>query len=284
MFQFAQKISNRTWLVIGVCTAFVLLGLGLFVSFSSKEWSFVYALRVNDALEKSKRAYEDRFYNVAAQKLSYLQDTLLFQDKALGLNLAHATALKKDTSALALYKALSSAEDSMVRSVANQQIGVNGSKKMQSKEDIEKMAEHFKESIRAMASNDDARFNYEVLMRILQQQQNQQQSQDKQNQQQNEKQKEEEQKKKEEEQKQREQNEQDKKQDGKKDNNEQDKGQEKDQDRIDKKSAEDQLKDMKMTPEKAKELLAALRNNEMQYFQQPKKRKLKAKGKNVKDW
>ncbi len=281
MFSFLQNITARTWLVTGVCSAFVLLAIGLGISMTSRDWSFVHTYQVNMAQEDAESAYKNTFYNVAAQKLRFLQDTLLFQNELIGLNLAHATALKKDTSSLALYSMLFGSSDSLVKSIAQQQTGVASTRKMQSKEELEKATENFKEALRAMTNNRDARFNYEVLMRILQQQQNQQQNQDKQNQD-KQNQDQQEQQKKEQQKEQDKQNEKEQK-DGKKDDSEADKGQDKKEDRTDKKSNGEPQKGQ-ITKEKAKELLAALRNNEMQYFQQPKKRKLRAKDKNVKDW
>ena len=140
----------------------------------------------------------------------------------------------------------------------------------------------FKQSLKANPGNNDARYNYELLKKLIQeqeQQQQQQQQQQNKDQQQNKKQQEDQQKQKDkqkQEEKQDQQNQQN--QEGEdQQQQEQQEGQEKEEETDEGEKQEmpstiDKLKEMNISEEKAKMILEAMKNNEIQYIQQNKRK------------
>jgi hypothetical protein len=159
----------------------------------------------------------------------------------------------------------------------------------------------FKNAIKKNPTNESARYNYELLKKLIKQQEEQQQKDD-QNQDQNKDQKDQEkQDKKDQEKKDQEkqdQKDQEKKDQEKQENkDEQNKDQEKEnpdeqdpnqenkpeeQDPLEK--LKEKLKEMNISPEKAQMILEALKNNEIQYVQQNKRKATKKKDSSKPDW
>lgn len=252
--------------------------------------------KINRIKEEAKKAYLAGDYATAAAKYKYLTDSLAVTEEEVLLNLANAYfELNDTTAAISQYQNLTQSSNNKIRSVAQQQLGVARNK--QSK--FEEALNHFKEAIKADPTNNDARYNYELLKRKLDEQKKQEQQQKDQNkdQQQNDKQKQEQQKK--DEQKQNEdKKEQDKKEEkkdqsgkpdeqkenDKKDQQQQEQDARQNEEKKDNPPSSEKLQQMKISPEAANKILEAMRNQEVQYLQQNKRKATQPKDKNKPDW
>jgi len=280
--------------------------------------------KVNKLKKEAKQAYNDGKYQKAIDNYTYLLDSMKVEDENITLNLANAYyQLKDSTNAVNNYESLLDTKDKVIKSVAHQQLGVmaNRGKK------FDEALNHFKNAIRANPKNDEARYNYEMLKKMLDEQEKQQdqQSKDKKDQNKDQEQKDKEQQKKDQENQQnkdknqqnkdqkdkegekkedKEQQEQNKKEGDKKDEQQKDaddkkegeekkdkqKPQESDENKDEKAKQEqmesfsDKLKEMKISEEKAKMILEALKNNEIQYIQQNRRKPSKRKDPNKPDW
>jgi len=256
--------------------------------------------KINRLKEEAEIAYKSGQYNVAINRYKQLVDMGVDEEPVL-LNLAHAYFMNKDTTAINAYSKLMLSKDNHIKSVAYQQMGVirANSKK------YEEALKLFKESLKANPNNEEARHNYELTKKLLEQQR-QQQQQDKQNQQNKDKQQQDkEQQQKEQQQQQQQKKEQDekgeqkdkadkqekdgkddkadgKKEQGEKDDQSEKKGKEEEKEAMEKRAQ--RLQQINLTEEQAKMILDAMKNNEVQYLQQNKKKPTKKTNKNKPDW
>jgi Ca-activated chloride channel family protein len=120
--------------------------------------------KINRTKTEARKAYTSGDYKTAVAKYRYLVDTLdVVEDEAL-LNLANAYYLLKDTAhAFTEYQALASSEKTAVRSKAQQQLGVMHHQKGQ----YEEAMASFKAALKADPANADARYNYEMIKKKL---------------------------------------------------------------------------------------------------------------------
>ncbi|MES2732776.1 MAG: hypothetical protein V4714_13550 [Bacteroidota bacterium] len=132
--------------------------------------------RVNETVERVETALEHKFHLAASQQLRYLVDSLHVTDPEARLDLAHALYNGKDTVKARLqYQRLDSVADIAVRSVALQQLGVLAGMHNANEEALD----HFKQTLRIDPANDEARYNYELLMKKSQQQKEEEKQKDK---------------------------------------------------------------------------------------------------------
>ncbi|MFY7919936.1 MAG: hypothetical protein ACOVOF_11490 [Chryseotalea sp.] len=251
--------------------------------------------KVNTLKTEAKKSYLSGDYPVAIRQYKQLIDSLQINEDEVKLNLAHAYYHSKDTTnAMATYQSLTASQTNALKSIANQQLGVI--KNQQGK--LEEALSYFKLAIKADPTNRDARYNYEMVKKKLEEKKKQeQQKQDQQNkenqqnqnkdkQQQNKKEDNKEDKKKSDE-KSEQSDEEKKKQEEEKKKQEQQKEQEQ-KDAKEKKDTppelSEKLQQMKITEEKAKMLLEAMKNQEIQYLQQNKRKATKPKEKGKPDW
>lgn len=253
--------------------------------------------KINAAKTAAKKAFLRGDYQVAAQQYQYLVDSLGVQEDEVLMNLAHARFQLNDSiPARQGYQQLTSSANSAIRSTAMQQLGVMSTRSGR----LEEALEFFRSALKSNPSNEEARFNYELVKRKLEEQQKQQQQQknnnnkkDKNQNQKNDQQKKDQQNQQQEQQKKNDQkkNQQqqsDKKEDqNKQDQQKKDSQQQKDQDQ--KKQQQDKLdpekmKNMKISEDKARMILEAMKSNEVQYLQQNKRRATKPKDKSKPDW
>ncbi len=256
--------------------------------------------KINALKNEAKKAYNAGDYKTAAQKYTYLIDSLGIQEDELILNLANAKFNLNDTTgAQNGYRSLTASTNKFHKSAAYQQLGVMSTR--QSK--LEEALQNFKEALKSNPANEEARYNYELVKKKLEEQKKQQQNQQNKDQKQN-------QDKKQDQKNQ--QNQKDNKQNqDKKENKDQKKDQEKkESDQKDKKSEEqkkkeeeenkdqkpkeeqekkpnfdpDKMKQMKVTEDKAKMILEAMKRNEVQYLQQNRRKATKPKDKSKPDW
>lgn len=134
--------------------------------------------KINRAKSQAKEAFNKGDYRAAAEKFRYLIDSLGVKDDAVMLNLAHAYYLSKDTAnALPLYGQLAGSASGKISSKANQQLGVMANQRGRSAEALQ----HFRQAVVDDPFNDDARYNYEMLKKKLDQDQKKQDQQQKKN-------------------------------------------------------------------------------------------------------
>lgn len=274
--------------------------------------------KVNTLKKEAKIAYNQGEYKTAIEKYSFLLDSMQIEDDNIELNLANAYyKLKDSTNAVNGYNNLLSSKDKIVKSVAHQQLGIMADRAKK----FDEALNHFKNAIKTNPDNDEARYNYEMLKKMLDEQEKNkqdQQNKDQQNKDQNKKDqekqdqqnKDQQQQNKDQQEQQNKKQQQDKEQEGK-EGEEQDKEQQKqdqqnkegekeekkeqppqegeeseekkgDQDQMN--SISDKLKEMKISEEKAKMILEALKNNEIQYYQQNKRKPTKRKDPDKPDW
>ena len=143
--------------------------------------------RINKAKKEAEMAWQAGDYKLARDKYLYLKDSLGVEDETLLLDLAHAHIMLKDSaSARQLYEELTGSSKAPIRSVAYQQLGALAFQQKKYDEALDL----FKQALRANPANEDARYNYELVKRLLEQQQqnkdkNQEQNQQNQQNQQN---------------------------------------------------------------------------------------------------
>ena len=258
--------------------------------------------KINGLKADAKKAYLKNDFKTAINKYRYLVDSLNVREDEVLLNLASAYYNLKDTThALQQYQSLTGSSKNQLRSKAQQQLGLIADHQGKQEEALT----HFKEAIKSDLTNQDARYNYELLKKKLEEKRKQdQKKQDEQNKDKDQEKKDQE--KKEEEKKDQEKKDQEQKEKEKKDQEQKDKQKEeqekKDQEQKDKEqkekeeqqkkdqekkmppSVKEKLEEMKISPEKAEMLLEAMRNQEKQYLQQNKRKATKPKEKGKPDW
>jgi tetratricopeptide (TPR) repeat protein len=132
--------------------------------------------KINRAKKQAREAYVSGDYKTAVSKFKYLIDSLGVHEDALSLNLANAYFQLKDTAnALTSYQALVGSEEKMVRSKAQHQLGIMSHQKGK----LEEALDHFKQAIKADPTNTDARYNYEMVKRKLEEKKKQDENQNK---------------------------------------------------------------------------------------------------------
>jgi tetratricopeptide (TPR) repeat protein len=254
--------------------------------------------KVNTLKKEAQKAYNAGDYSTAIEKYRMLKDSMKIAEDEVTLNLANAYFQQNDTTAaLTEYQQILGSSNNAIRSTSNQQIGILNNRQGK----FEEALNNFKQAIKADPNNMDARYNYEMLKKKLEEKKKQEeqkkndQQKDQKPQDQKDQQKQDEQKKKDEQQKQDEKNksenkdEQGKKDEKKKEDqkkSEQEKETEKpsDEKKDTPPSVSEKLQQMKISEEKAKMLLEAMKNQEVQYLQQNKRKATKPKDKGKPDW
>ncbi|MBS1680651.1 MAG: hypothetical protein JST48_02980 [Bacteroidetes bacterium] len=276
--------------------------------------------KINSLKSEAKKAFLAGEFKTAIAKYRFLIDSMHVSEEEINMNLANAYFRTNDTTnAFTNYQPLTVSKDAKLKSWANQQMGVMANR--QSK--FEEALNYFKQALKAEPANEQARYNYEMVKKKLEEQKKQQQ----QNKDQNKENKDNKDKKDE---KNKEQNKDNKNQQNKdqkdkqdqkdqqnKDKQDQQKKDQKDQQQKDQKDKEQQkkeqkdkeqqqkeqeeknknkdekkpdpslaekLKDMQISEDKAKMILEAMKNQEIQYLQQNKRKATKPKEKGKPDW
>jgi tetratricopeptide (TPR) repeat protein len=120
--------------------------------------------KINRAKSEAREAYTSGDYKTAVQKYHYLIDSMKVMEDELKLNLANAYFLLNDTAnALTNYESLAGSKVNAVRSKAQQQLGIMNYRKKK----LEEALNNFKQAIKADPENMDARYNYELLKKKL---------------------------------------------------------------------------------------------------------------------
>lgn len=278
---------------------------------------------VNALKRSAEQAFVNANYEQAALDYSMLIDSMQVVDDRALLNLAHAYyQLKDSTNARNGYQRLTMTDNRQLKSIAYQQLGMLSS----TPDQLQKSLQLFKESLRANPANEEARYNYELVKKKLQEQEEQQQDQnqdqqdqdkqdqkdkqeeqdqdqqkqeqDKQdqeqqdNQEQQDQQNQEQQEQQNQDQQEQEQSDEQKQQaeqeqkDGEQEQKEPQDGEESEQSEEEQPlpSPSEKLEEMNLSEEKAKMILEAMRNSEVQYLQQMKKKATKKADSKKPDW
>ncbi|MFN6087296.1 MAG: tetratricopeptide repeat protein [Cyclobacteriaceae bacterium] len=271
--------------------------------------------KINSAKAEAKKAFLSGEFTTAIKKYTYLIDSLGVNEDEVRANLASAYFQANDTTgALNNYQRLTQSANKKISSVANQQLGVMAN----NQEKLEESLNYFKQALKAAPENDEARYNYEIVKKKLEEKKKQDQQKNKDQKDQDKKddqkkdQKDQQKDKKDQEKKDQEKKDQEKKDQDKKDQEkkDQDKKDQKEKDPKDQKEKEqkekeqkekeeqeknkdkkdippsvsEKLKEMQMSEEKAKMILEAMKNQEVQYLQQNKRKATKPKDKGKPDW
>jgi tetratricopeptide (TPR) repeat protein len=256
--------------------------------------------KINSAKAEAKKAYLAGDFKTAIEKYRYLTDSVGVDEEEVRMNLANAYFQANDTTqAYDSYLPITQSKNPTLKSVAHQQMGVLNNRQGK----FEEALNDFKQALKANPANEDARFNYEMVKKKLEekkkQEQQQQDQKDKQQQDQNKDQKDQKDQNKDQQQKDQEKKDQDKKDQEKKDQEKKDQqdkdkqqnskeDEKKDQEQKEKDqvppSVQEKLKDMNMSEEKAKMILEAMKAQEVQYLQQNKRKATKPKDKGKPDW
>lgn len=257
--------------------------------------------KINSMKSEAQKAYKSGDYKTAAEKYQYLIDSLQVNEEEVTMNLANAYFQLRDTvKATSKYQSLVESSSSKMRTLSNQQLGVLSNRMGK----YEEALSYFKQALKADPTNEDARYNYELVKKKLEEQKKQeQQNQDQKKQDQEKK---DDQKKDSEDQKKDQKDQQDKKDQEKKDQQEQQDKEKQDQEKKDSEkndeqkdqeqkdqeqekkdippSVKEKLEQMEMSEEKARMILEAMKNQEIQYLQQNKRKATKPKDKGKPDW
>lgn len=120
--------------------------------------------RINSAKTEARKAYMDGDYKKAASMYAYLSDSLGVQEDEVMINLANSYFQVKDTAnAMSTYQSLTASLKSHIRSKAQQQLGILHHQQGK----FEEALNNFKEAIKADKDNVDAKYNYEILKKKL---------------------------------------------------------------------------------------------------------------------
>lgn len=272
----------------------VLLVLALLISNDPKEIA-----KINSLKKEAEEAYLNGNFELAASKYTYLIDSMKVDEPAIRLNLAHSYYHLGDTALAQLsYSKLSNSDNKKLKSIAFQQLGVMSKQKNK----LEQSLHQLKQAIKSDPTNQEARYNYEVVKKLLekqkeqeQQQQQDQENQDQQNQDQEQQdQQDQEQQGQDQNQDGEEQNEQEQQQNQEEKENDasedpqQQEGQQEQEDEAQEDSQEEmtkqKLEEMGLSEEKAKMLLEAMRQNEIKYLQYQRRKPTKRPPSGKPDW
>ena len=264
--------------------------------------------KANEHKKAARQAYLEEDYETAAYHYQFLKDSLDINDESVLLNLANSLyRIQDSTAARSLYNNLLEETSPQIKSQAHQQLGAMN---FNSKE-YQEALDQFKNALRTDPANEDARYNYELLKKLLKEQEEEKQNQENQDQENQDEQKEQQDQENQDQQNQDQQNqdqqEQDSEQQENQENQEQDQeGEEQEQEQQDENSEEqeqqkpeegdeeesepkepttaDKLEEMNISEEKAQMILEAMKNNEIQYLQQNKRKATKRKKSGKPDW
>ncbi len=131
--------------------------------------------KVNNAKSEARKAYMDGDYKKAVSMYTYLTDTLDVREDEVMINLANSYFQVKDTAnAISTYQSLTASPKGHIRSKAQQQLGILHHRQGK----LEEALANFKEAIKADNSNVDAKYNYEMLKKKLDEEKKKQEEKD----------------------------------------------------------------------------------------------------------
>lgn len=249
--------------------------------------------KVNALKKEAEAAYLAGDYELAISKYNLLTDSIGIDEDQIKLNLGHAHYHLGDTAGAKMnYGKVGASDNKKLRSIAYQQLGVMSKDAGK----LEQALQQLKTAIKADPSNKDAIYDYEVVKKLLEEQKKQEQeNKDKQNQDQENKDGEDEQKN--EEKKDGEKEDQEKKEGENQEKSDQEKQdeqkeqeqkegeqEEQEQEKSQEEMTKEKLEEMGISEEKARQLLEAMRQSEIKYLQNQKRKATKRPPSGKPDW
>ena len=132
--------------------------------------------KINSLKSEAKAAYAKGDYQLAIDKYKYLVDSLGVKEEEVMLNLANSYFNSKDTvSAPTTYLPLTQSSNTRIKSIANQQLGVMANRNGK----FEEALNYFKQALKTAPDNEDARYNYEMVKKKLEEEKKKQEQQNK---------------------------------------------------------------------------------------------------------
>lgn len=126
--------------------------------------------RVNEMKSEAEQAFLAGRFEESAEIYTYLVDSLNVEDDNMILNLGHSYFnLEDKEKSTSYYQRLQNSKDKSVKSIAYQQLGVLS----QDPQSLDKSLAYFKESIIADPTNEESRYNYELVKKWIDQQEKQ---------------------------------------------------------------------------------------------------------------
>lgn len=206
----------------------------------------------NHYAQEGEQAYKNKNYGLASQHYARLISDLEWREDHIRLNLAHSYFLAKNYELASTHYALTSqSKNTIFASTALNQLGYLASMN----QDFENALRHFQEAILSYPPNREARYNYELIAKILRTRGKSQKNIKKK---------------------------QDKKET--KVPQKQTNTQNQDGNTNTEKLNPQKLKDLQINKEKAEAILKAIRNQEAQHIQQQKKKTANTQNSNLPDW
>jgi tetratricopeptide (TPR) repeat protein len=192
----------------------------------------------NYYVQEAEGAFRRQDYKLASQHYAYLVQDLEWKQEHVTLNWAHACFLaKKYTQAGKQYTAISQSKEPILATIALNQLGYLAAMN----QDFEKSLQLFQEAITRYPQNHEARYNYELIAKILRNRGKRKQ--------------------------------QDKKRPEKQNNKSKNGKNAPNESAQDSKVNPQKLKDIRLNKEKAESILKAIRNQELQHIQQQQQKK-----------
>lgn len=131
--------------------------------------------KINTLKKQGERAYANGDYEMAVAKFRTLTDSMSIREDPILMNLANSYYHQNDTTnALQFYGQVLASNDKKLKSRAYQQIGVV----LQEQNKLQQALNNFKFALKADPANEQARYNYELLKKMLDEQEQQQNDQD----------------------------------------------------------------------------------------------------------
>ena len=116
--------------------------------------------KINSAKASAKKAFIEGDYKTALEKYKYLTDSLGVKEDEVMMNMAHAYFNLNDTAnAMSSYQKLLTTQNKTLKSNAYQQLGVLNNRQNH----LEEALAQFKEALKTDVTNEDARYNYEMV-------------------------------------------------------------------------------------------------------------------------
>ena len=233
---------------------------------------------INALKKEAKTAYTNGNFEEAVLKYEKLVSEYAVQDENVLLNLANAHYKNENAEkAMELYTSLYESKDQSIRSAAYNQSGLLAHQQQKKEEALGL----FKEAMKAKSDNEAARFNYTKLKKEIEEEKEQEQqnedkkdeeNKDKKDNKQNQENKEKEDKEKSEKEQEQEKQQGDENKEEQEQQEQEQQEQEGEEQEPPQQSPAEKLKEMNMSEEKAQMILEAMKNNEIQYIQQNKKK------------
>jgi Ca-activated chloride channel homolog len=247
--------------------------------------------KINALKKEAEKAYLAGDYELALSKYAILSDSLGIDEDEIKLNLAHSHFHLGDTTgAKSNYNQLARSTNNKLKSIAYQQLGVMS----KDSNKLEEALQQLKSAIKADPTNQGARYDYEVVKKMLKEQQEQEKQDQKQDEQNKDgedenEQKNDEKKEGEEENEEKKEGESEEKSDEQKEQEqkegEQKEGEEKEpKEKSKEQMTKEKLEEMNISEEKARMLLEAMRQNEIKYLQQQKRKATERPPSGKPDW